>query len=48
MKNGHVFAEGAASDVLTKQNLKSVYDIDFEIYKPNDNHIFYTPVLKEN
>lgn len=46
MKNGEIFAEGSVEDVMTKENLKAVYNIDFEIYKMKDESIFFRPVIK--
>lgn len=47
MKDGHVFSEGPSLDVLTKENLKNVYDIDFEIYKMDDKNVFFVPKLNK-
>lgn len=44
MKNGRVFAEGKSEDVLTKENLKKVYDMDFSIHDI-DNRMFFVPVI---
>ncbi len=44
MKDGKVFAEGKSADVLTKDNLKKVYDMDFSIHYI-DNRMFFVPVI---
>ena len=47
MKDGKVYAEGPVKQVLTKENLKAVYDMNFEIHKVNNNNtIFFVPVVE--
>ena len=44
MKDGRIFAEGSVEEVLTKENLKAVYDMEFEIHKMNDKEtMFFIP-----
>lgn len=38
MRQGELFAAGEASDVLTKENLQAVYEIEFEILWDEQNH----------
>ncbi|APF21581.1 ABC transporter ATP-binding protein [Clostridium butyricum] len=46
MKDGKVYAEGSVKDVLTEENLKAVYDINFEIHKmKSKNSMFFIPVV---
>lgn len=46
MKNGSVFAKGSMESVLTKENLKEVYEMDFEIHKlKNNDQMFFVPVV---
>lgn len=46
MKDGTVFAQGLVDDVLTKSNLKAVYDMIFEIYEADHRkQRFYVPVI---
>ncbi len=46
MKDGSVYANGLVEEVLTKENLKAVYEMDFEIYKvENRKQIFFMPVI---
>jgi iron complex transport system ATP-binding protein len=35
MKNGEIFAQGDTEEILTVQNLKEVYDMDFEFVNGN-------------
>lgn len=44
MKDGKVFAEGHSKDVLTKENLKKVYDMEFDIHNLN-NRMFFVPII---
>ena len=44
MKDGKVFAEGKSEEVLTKVNLKKVYDMDFSIHNIN-NRMFFVPII---
>lgn len=45
-EGGKVYAEGAVKDVLTEENLKAVYDINFEVHKmKNNDSIFFMPVI---
>lgn len=46
MKDGSVYANGFVEDVLTKENLKAVYEMDFEIHKvENKKQMFFMPVI---
>lgn len=46
MKNGSVYAEGPVNEVLTAENLKAVYDINFEIHKMNSRDVmFFIPIV---
>ncbi|MGG7146908.1 ABC transporter ATP-binding protein [Clostridium butyricum] len=46
MKDGKVYVEGSVKDVLTEENLKAVYDINFEIHKmKSKNSMFFIPVV---
>lgn len=46
MKDGSVYANGFVEEVLTKENLKEVYEMDFEIYKiENKKQMFFMPVI---
>lgn len=46
MKDGKVYIEGLVKDVLTEENLKAVYDINFEIHKmKSKNSMFFIPVV---
>lgn len=40
MKDGTIFAKGSVDDVLTKENLKDVYKMDFEIYELGKRKLF--------
>ena len=44
MKNGKIFAEGKCKDVLTKDNLRKVYEMEFSIHNLNDR-IFFIPEI---
>lgn len=35
MKNGSIYSKGSVESVLTKENLKDVYEMDFEIQQLN-------------
>lgn len=49
MKDGTLFTSGKVEEVLTKPNLKAVYDIEFEIYEAQHrNQRFYIPVVGLN
>ncbi len=49
MKDGRVYAEGPVKQVLTKENLKAVYDMNFEIHKMNNKDaMFFIPVVDED
>ena len=39
MKEGQVFAHGETSEVLTRENIKEVYDIDVEILEQNGKSV---------
>lgn len=46
MKDGRVYASGLVEEVLTKENLKAVYDMNFEIHKMhNKDTMFFIPVV---
>ncbi|EMU52205.1 ABC transporter ATP-binding protein [Clostridium butyricum] len=46
MKDGKVYIEGLVKDVLTEENLKAVYGINFEIHKmKSKNSMFFIPVV---
>lgn len=46
MKNGSVFAKGSVDEVLTKENLKEVYEMNFEIHKlENEDSLFFVPIV---
>lgn len=46
MKDGKIYAEGTIDEVLTKEHLKAVYEIDFEIYRANhENQRVYIPMM---
>lgn len=46
MKDGKVYTEGSVKDVLTEENLKAVYDINFEIHKmKSKNSMLFIPVV---
>ena len=46
MKDGSVYANGFVEDVLTKENLKAVYEMDFKIHKvENKKQMFFMPVI---
>lgn len=46
MKDGKVYVEGSVKNVLTEENLKAVYDINFEIHKmKSKNSMFFIPVV---
>lgn len=44
MKDGKVFAEGKSEEVLTEDNLKKVYEMDFSINYIN-NRMFFVPII---
>lgn len=47
MKDGVVYASGMVEEVLTKENLKEVYEMDFEIHKLLKNQqLFFVPIVK--
>lgn len=46
MKEGTVYASGKVEEVLTKEHLKAVYGMEFEIYEAEHrNQRFYIPVI---
>lgn len=46
MKDGEVYAKGPIKEVLTQENLKAVYGMNFEIHKINNKDtMFFVPVL---
>lgn len=44
MKEGAIYAQGSVDEVLTKEHLKSVYDIEFEVWKKEKLRM-YIPVI---
>ena len=45
MKDGKVYAKGEADEVLTRENLKAVYEMDFMIRSEEElNHSYYIPI----
>lgn len=49
MKNGTVFASGATTRVLTKENLKQVYDLEFIVKQDGSNGVpYFIPVMKKD
>lgn len=45
MKEGEVFASGITNEVLTRENLKTVYELDFEIqHLPSIGKKYYLPI----
>lgn len=47
MKNGHIHSNGKTEEVLTKENLVDVYDVDFEILEnPRTGKKYYVPYPK--
>ncbi len=47
MKNGRIHSNGKTEEVLTKENLIDVYDVDFEILEnPRMGKKYYVPYLK--
>lgn len=48
MKDGKVYAKGPVKQVLTKENLKAVYNMNFEIHKMNNKDtMFFAPVVDD-
>lgn len=48
MKKGTVFSEGTVEEVLTKENLKEVYEMEFEIHKlAKNNQLFFVPIVSK-
>lgn len=48
MKDGKIFASGDRMDVLTRENLHEVYEMDFTIVKhPDTNENYYIPKLEQ-
>ena len=46
MKNGKIFSKGKVESVLTKENLKAVYEMDFEIqHLTKSNQLFFVPLV---
>ena len=46
MKNGKIFSKGEVESVLTKENLKAVYEMDFEIqHLTKSNQLFFVPLV---
>jgi len=47
MKNGHIHSNGKTEEVLTKENVIDVYDVDFEILEnPRTGKKYYIPYPK--
>ena len=47
MKDGTILNKGAVDKVLTKENLKKVYDIEFEVYNRNNTkQLFFMPYVR--
>jgi iron complex transport system ATP-binding protein len=44
MKNGEIFAQGGTNEILTLQNLKAVYGMDFEFVQGSTNSKRYIAV----
>jgi iron complex transport system ATP-binding protein len=44
MKNGEIFAQGGTNEILTLQNLKAVYGMDFEFVQGSANSKRYIAV----
>lgn len=48
MKDGNVYASGNRKEVLTRENLHEVYEMDFMIVKhPETNENYYIPKLEK-
>ncbi|HEX3078242.1 MAG TPA: ABC transporter ATP-binding protein [Lachnospiraceae bacterium] len=46
MRNGSVYASGNTNEVLTKENLKEVYDIDFSIeHSSSTGNPYFIPIV---
>ena len=46
MKNGSIYSKGSVESVLTKENLKDVYEMDFEIQRlTKSNQLFFVPLV---
>ena len=46
MKNGSIYSKGSVESVLTKENLKDVYEMDFEIQRlTKSNQLFLVPLV---
>ena len=46
MKNGSIYSKGSVESVLTKKNLKAVYEMDFEIQRlTKSNQLFFVPLV---
>lgn len=45
MKNGRIYKSGSIGEVLTKDNLKEVYEMNFEIHRLGSNRMFFVPVV---
>ena len=50
VKNGKITAFGTPDEVLTKEFIKEVYEVDVELLKDKDGllHILYSPVYKKH
>lgn len=47
MKKGSIFSNGLVEEVLTKENLKEVYEMNFEIHKiPTNGQLCFVPIVK--
>lgn len=47
LKDGKVFAKGTPIDIITKKNLKSIYDLNCEIIMDENNIPYVLPKLKK-
>lgn len=47
LKGGKVFCKGTPCEVLTKENLKEIYDLECEIFKTEKGIPYIIPKLKE-
>ena len=45
MKEGTIFKSGSIDEVLTKENLKAVYEMNFEIHRLDNDKPFFVPAI---
>ncbi|MDU1414531.1 MAG: ABC transporter ATP-binding protein [Clostridium sp.] len=45
MKEGTIFKSGSIDEVLTKENLKAVYEMNFEIHRLDNDRPFFVPAI---